>query len=402
MTRLLAPAALVMLTALRAAAASDAPVPAATNVPGAQRPAVHADGSITFELKAPEARSVQVAGGDGLGHGPFALQKATDGTWSVTTPPAVPGFHYYWFLVDGVQVNDPASETYFGYGKEVSGIEVPEPGTDFYAIRDVPHGEVRARWYHSQITGEWRRAFVYTPPGYDQHPTLRYPLLILQHGAGENETGWTRQGRAQFILDNLIAAGRVKPMIVVMDSGYATRPGAQPLVLGAQTSPAEIESAFRTFADVIRTELIPTIDADYRTIRDREHRAMAGLSMGGMQTLYLTLHHLDEFAWIGSFSGPFIPGVNTGTPRDGAPQLDPRSAFDGAFADPAAFNKRVRLLWLGVGTAEPELFTRGIGASAQALKDAGIRLVYVESPGTAHEWQTWRRALADFAPRLFH
>jgi enterochelin esterase-like enzyme len=368
---------------------------APSNVLGARGRAIHSDGRITFELKAPQANTVLVAGGDGLGNGPFAMKKAADGTWSVTTPPAVPGFHYYWFVVDGAGFNDPASETYFGYGKETSGIEVPEAGADYYAIAEVPHGEVRERWYHSRVTGQWRRALVYTPPGYAANHAVRYPVLILQHGAGENETGWTRQGRAQFILDNLIAADRAKPMIVVMDCGYAERPGTHIPRFGAHLAPQEVHAAFQAFEDVVVRDLIPAIDATYRTIPDRDHRAMAGLSMGGMQSLFIALRHLDRFAYIGSFSGPFIPGINTG------PRFDPRTAYDGVFADPAAFNRQVKLLWLGAGTAEPEQMRTGINNAVQALQAAGIRLVYFESPGTAHEWQTWRRDLNDFAPRLF-
>jgi len=386
------------------AVAADEALPAASNVAGAQRPAIHSDGRIIFELDAPQANSVQVAGGDGLGNGPFSLKKAAGGTWSVTTPAAVPGFHYYWFVVDGAAVNDPGSETYFGYGKETSGIEVPEPGADYYAIADVPHGEVRARWYHSLVTGQWRRALVYTPPGYEANSAVRYPVLILQHGAGENETGWTRQGRAQFILDNLIAAERAKPMIVVMDCGYAERPGTHIPRFGARVAPQEVHAAFQAFEDVVVRDLIPTIDSSYRTIPDRDHRAMAGLSMGGMQSLFIALHHLDKFAYIGSFSGPFIAGINTGAQGEGAgaaPRFDARTAYDGAFADPAAFNERVKLLWLGAGTAEPQQMRAGISNAVQALQAAGIRLVNFSSPGTAHEWQTWRRDLNDFAPRLF-
>src|ERR1700723_4502692 len=229
------------------APAADPSPPAASNGPGAAPPAIHADRSITFTLKAPEARTVQVAGGDGLGKGPFAMTKDAEGVWSVTTPPAVPGFHYYWFVLDGVPVNDPSSETYFGYNKETSGVEVPEEGANYYAIADVPHGEVRAKWYLSKVTGEWRRAFVYTPPGYDKNPQTRYPLLILQHGAGEDETGWTRQGDAQFILDNLIAAGKAVPMIVVMDRGYATRPGMPAVTFGPDTPLSNALLAFSTF-----------------------------------------------------------------------------------------------------------------------------------------------------------
>ena len=368
-------------------------VSATSNVPGAETPRIHSDRRITFSLKAPDATSLQVAGGDGLGMGPFPMTKGADGTWSVTTPPSVPGFHYYWFVLNGVEVNDPASETYFGYGKETSGIEVPETGADFYAIQNVPHGEVRAKWYLSKTSGEWRRAIVYTPPGYD-HSTSRYPVLILQHGSGENETGWTHQGRAQFILDNLIAAGKARPMIVVMERGYAHRAGTPPI-----PGPTGWLQNHTSFEDVVVHDLIPMIDASYRTIPDREHRAMAGLSMGGMQTLFITLEHLDLFAYIGSFSGSIIPNIRT---ANGTPQpFDPQTAYGGAFSDPARFNKRVKLLWLGVGTAEEDDFRAQIGGTVETLRKAGVRVEYFESSGTAHEWQTWRRSLNDFAPRLF-
>lgn len=385
-----------------AARAADQSAPAASNVPGARTPSVSPDRSITFTLQAPDARTVQVAGGDGLGAGPFPMTKNAEGMWRVTTPPAVPGFHYYWFVLDGVSVNDPSSETYFGYGKETSGVEVPEAGAEYYALATVPHGEVRAKWYLSKTTGEWRRAFVYTPPGYDSNPKTRYPVLILQHGAGEDETGWTRQGRAQFILDNLIAAGKAKPMIVVMDRGYATRAGIPAVTFGPGVPLSNALIAFGAFEDVIIHDLIPTIDASYRTIADREHRAMAGLSMGGMETLFVTLHHLDTFAFIASLSGPIAPDLNSNQPLGSEPvPFDTKTAYEGAFANPAEFNRRVKLLWLGVGTAEPELFRAGIGAAANALKAAGVQLVYFESDGTAHEWQTWRRGLYDLAPHLF-
>lgn len=331
------------------------------------------------------------------------MSKSADGIWNVITPAAVPGFHYYWFILDGVQINDPGSKAYFGYGKETSGIEIPEPGVDYYDVKHVPHGELRIKWYFSKTTGEWRRAVVYTPPDYDRSVKNRYPVLILQHGAGEDETGWTRQGRANFVLDNLIAEGRAKPMIVVMDRGYATRAGTAPVIFGRGATQKDIREAFSAFEDVVTDDLIPVIDSSYRTLPDRNHRAMAGLSMGGMQTLFIALHRLDTFAYIGSFSGPIIPGVNAGNQRAGdAPtrQFDSKTAFDGAFADPSAFNKKVKLLWLGVGTEETQ-FRDGIRNAADELKAAGVNLVYFESLGTAHEWQTWRRDLHDFAPRLF-
>ncbi len=364
--------------------AGDEGQPASTNVRGAAYPRVHADGRVTFRLKAPGARTVQLQpGGDdnGLGKGPLDMTQGEDGVWTVTTPPAVPGFHYYWFLVDGVATNDPGSETFFGWAKQSSGVEVPEPGTDFYDTKDVPHGEVRSRWYHSQVTGKWRRALVYTPPGYDADPAARFPVLYLQHGSGEDERGWTAQGRANFILDNLIAAGKAIPMLVVMDCGYAEKPGAAtPPAPGAPTP----------FEEVVIRDLIPAIDAAYRTRADREHRAIAGLSMGGAQALQIGLNHPDTFAYLGGFSSP---------PR-GGDTFDPKTAYNGAFRDASAFNAKYRLLWLGAGTAETRTHDRA-KAVHEALDAAGIRHVFVDSPGTAHEWQTWRRALHDFAPRLF-
>lgn len=377
--------------------------PASTNVRGAQSPRVFPDGRVLFTLKAPDARKVEVAGGDGLGKGPFPMTRNTEGVWSVTIPPAVPGFHYYWFVLDGVSVNDPGSETYFGYGKEASGIEIPESGVDFYAVKDVRHGEVREHWYFSKTTGEWRRCLVYTPPDYDKNAGVRYPVLILQHGSGEDETGWTRQGRANFILDNLLSEGKAKPMIVVMDRGYATRAGKPPVSFGPGASEHDFHEAFGAFEDVVLDDLIPMIDSTYRTVPDRAHRAMAGLSMGGMQTLFITLHHADKFAYIGSFSGPIIPGINAGGQRGGSSsssQFDTKTAFDGAFSNPQEFNKQNKLLWLGVGTEEGR-FRNGIKGAAEALRAAGVNVVYFESPGTAHEWQTWRRDLRDFAGRLF-
>ena len=364
--------------------------PATSNVRDAEFPRVHPDLRITFRVQAPEAQKVQLqpgGNGNGLGAGPLDMVRGTDGFWSMTTPPAVPGFHYYWLLVDGVAVNDPSSETYFGFGRPTSGVEVPEQGVDFYDVKDVPHGEVRARWYHARTTDAWRRAYVYTPPDYDKNTGARYPVLYLQHGAGEDERGWSTQGRANFILDNLIAAGKARPMVVVMDCGY-TFPIRVPF--GAVPTVQELEQIGEVFGNLLIADLIPMIDATYRTIPDRERRAMAGLSMGSMQTLQITLNHLDTFAYIGAFSGPFsrLKG------------FDLQNTASGVFSDPAAFNQKVRLFWLGAGTAEERI--HGLAKAAhEALDRAGVRHVFYESLGTAHEWQTWRRSLNDFAPRLF-
>jgi enterochelin esterase-like enzyme len=371
-------------------ARADDAKPATSNVPRAEYPRVHPDHRITFRLKAPEAKSVKVQPGgadSGLGKGPYEMERSDDGTWTVITPPAVPGFHYYWLVVDGVAVNDPGSETYFGYGKPTSGVEVPEPGVDFYDAKDLPHGEVRALWYHSKVTGSTRRALVYTPPGYDVDAGKRYPVLYLQHGAGEDERGWTTQGRANFILDNLIAAGKAVPMIVVMDSGYAEKAGAAP-ASPQGGRPGRPRFDLRGFEEVLLTELIPKVDATYRTKADREHRAMAGLSMGAMQTLQIAPSHPDKFAYIGSFSSPPV-----GT-------FDAKTSANGAFSDLATSHAKVHLLWIGAGTGE-ERFLGAVRKMHESLESAGIKHVVFESPGTAHEWQTWRRSLHDFAPRLF-
>jgi len=385
---------LIVATALLALPAGAA-VPQ-TSLPGADSPTIQPDRSITFKLKAPDARTVQVAGGDGLGAGPFNMTRGPEGVWTVTTPPAVPGFHYYWFLLDGVRVNDPASRTYIGYGLETSGIEVPETGADYYAISNVPHGSVREQWYFSKSTDQWRHALVYTPPGYDQNPKTRYPVLLLQHGRGEDETGWSRQGKAQFILDNLIAAGKAVPMIVVMDRGYASK----------ELNPATLDGlrkVFSAFEEVVIHELIPTIDASYRTLPDRDHRAMAGLSMGGMQTLFITLHHPEYFAYVASLSGPVVPDMRGARAIEAGfhDPFDSQTAFEGAFADVTGFNRKFKLFWLGVGTQEPGVFRDSIGRAVTSLQGEGVKLVYFESPGTAHEWQTWRRDLNDLVPRLF-
>jgi enterochelin esterase family protein len=329
------------------------------------------------------------------------LARQRDGSWTLTTPPIVEGFHYYPVYIDGFAASDPGSRTFFGEGKDMSGIEIPSPlaADAFYRIRDVPHGLVREHWYRSDVTDTWRRILVYTPPGYDHEHAQRYPVLYLQHGAGEDETGWTRQGRAHFILDNLIASGEAKPMIIVMAHGYAEFPGAEPPDLSGLRagSPAAFLAAMRVytaaFADDLTRVVIPLVDRSYRTLPDRDHRAMAGLSMGGFQTFEVTLNHLDLFAYIGGFSGaPFVFG-NT--------RFDPRTAYHGVFADPAAFARRVRLLWLGVGTHEVAVIHRGLMAFQNELTRARIRHVFYQSPGTAHEWLTWRRDLHDFAPRLF-
>src|SRR5512136_2032962 len=351
-------------------------------------PLVHPDGRVTFRLKAPNAQKVQIEplngqpennGYNGLGPAIYDMTRDEAGLWTVTTPPAVPGLHSYWLVIDGVRVNDTASKTYGSTKMQTCGVEVPETGVDFYDIKDVPHGQVRMQWYSSKVTNAWRRALIYTPPDYDNNPAQRYPVFILRHGGGEDETGWVEQGRANFILDNLIAEGKARPMIVVMDWGQAPTP-TQAVHIPSTPPPPEI-------IEVTIKELIPMVDAAYRTIPDREQRAMAGLSMGSVQTLYIGLNNLDVFSYLGVFSRrPMSP--------------EEFNNFDSVFADAAAFNQKVKLFWWGAGTVEEGIYNAA-QANLAELAEAGIKTVFVEFPGTSHEWQTWRKSLYDFAPRLF-
>jgi enterochelin esterase family protein len=392
--------AILTLAASGLRAAQDASdfKPATSNVLDAQYPRVDSKSRVEIRFKAPDAAKVRV----NFWSGPKAdMEKQADGFWTFTTPPMAPGLHYYTIIVDGAEIADPASTAYFGGSKWASAVEVPEAGATYYLPQDVPHGQVREVWYPSKVTGTLRHALIYTPPGYDTKVKDRYPVLYLQHGGGEDESGWTRQGKANFILDNLIASKRAKPMLVVMANGYARRAGqsaAAGLRGGPMGSPEmrkAMQEMMSVFEEDVTQALIPFIDSTFRTLPDRDHRAMAGLSMGGMQTFHVTFNHLDLFSHIGGFSGaanPFAVGGDT---------LDVKTAFNGAMADPAAFAKRVHLLWLGVGTKEPERMKQGIQKLHGSLDSAKIQHVYSESPGTDHEWQTWRRNLEDFAPRLF-
>ncbi len=369
--------------------------PARTNVLGAEYPRVTDDSRVIFQFKAPQAQRVQAD----IMATKYDMVKDPSGVWTVTTPPIVPGFHYYQLVVDGTSINDPGSHTFFGVSKDFSGIEIPEKDVDYYLPRDVPHGQVRTLWYRSSVTGEWRRCLVYTPPDYDADQAKRYPVLYLQHGSGEDETGWIEQGYANFILDNLIAEKKAVPMIIVMDKGYAARAGqappsaAPPTLVSGTVRVAGPRGGMNAFGDVVIKDLIPFVDKTFRTQADRDHRAMAGLSMGGNQACQITLANLDRFAWIGMFSGTGI-GLST-------EPFDPKTAFNGVFADAASFNRNVHLVWIGLGTAEPNPFPGSIKAFRSSLEKGGIKYVSFESPGTAHEWLTWRRSLNDFAPRLF-
>lgn len=362
--------------------------PVSSNIQGADFPKISADNGVYFRLKAPQAMKVQVQGGDGLCPKPMELVKDSLGNWNGIINIAGPGFHYYWFIVDGLRVNDPGSDTYFGYSRPTSGIEIPVQGEDFFYPKNVPHGDVREHWYYSEITGKWRRSFVYTPPDYDKSSKKRYPVLYLLHGAGENERGWSLQGHMSFILDNLIAEKKSLPMIVVMDNGYGTKRDAVPASQGFSVK--DLSKAAETLEQVYINDLIPNIDSFYRTIASREKRAMAGLSMGGFQTLSIGLKHTELFSYFGFFSAAIIGNV----------MADPKTAFNGAFADPVSFNNKVKLMWFGAGSGEVQ-FVNMMNDSRKKLEDIGIRSIGYVSQGTFHEWHSWRRDLNEFAPLLF-
>ena len=379
--------------------------PSALNIPSAPYPCILPDNRAMFRVVAPNAQKVTVRLGPG-----FDMSKEPDGLWYVTTPPLVVGFHYYTLSIDGAVVADPATRTFFGSGFDNSGIEVPEPDAGFYSLKEVAHGQVRQCWYYSKVTAAWRRACIYTPPDYDTRAKARYPVLYLFHGWGENEQGWHVQGHVDLMMDNLIAENKARPMIIVMDNLNAVRPGESAALYAArgaitqtvpQAQPAPGAPAGRgaagrggapplgnaAFTEMMLIDLIPMVERTFRVAPGRENRAMAGLSMGGMQTFTTALANLDKFAYVGGFSGS----------SGGRGGFDPKTANGGVFADAAAFNEKVKLLFLGIGSVEGP----GTKTFSEQLTQAGIKNVYYESPGTAHEWLTWRRCFREFAPRLF-
>lgn len=371
------------------------------NLDGAQWPRIDAKGNTYFRVFAPFAKEVQISF-----RGP--MTREADGYWTYVSPePEAVGFHYYQLMIDSVYVADPATKSYYGMSKWVSAIEIPE-GLEYDKTQNVPHGEIRLKKYWSEMTQAWRNCYVYTPPMYDQDLDKRYPVLYLQHGGGEDETGWVFQGRMGNIMDNLIAEGKAVPMIVVMDRGYASLPGSEMVqrfddprmnafLAGADT-PAASQTSRRErpamssrmrgiFPELLVKEIVPMIDSSFRTKTDRESRAMAGLSMGGGHTFQVVMPNLDKFAYLGGFSG----GAGS------VEQID--QLYDGIFANPQKFNENIKLMFLSIGSEEqPER----VKAFAEALQGKGLQnVVYYESPGSAHEWLTWRRSLREFAPLIF-
>ena len=348
---------------------------AETTIPGNDFPKIDKQRRAYFRLHAPEARKAVV---DICGK-KYDMQSDGKGNWMAQTDPLPVGFHYYFMNVGGVNFINPATETFFGCHREAGGIEVPEgdEGNYYRPQQGVPAGQVRSIYYYSKEQQAWRHALVYTPAAYEQ-TKKRYPVLYLQHGMGEDETGWSKQGHMQHIMDNAIARNEAVPMIVVMESGDIKAP------FRGGNNQAGRSDYGASFYPVLLNDLIPFIDRNFRTLSDREHRAMAGLSWGGHQTFDVVLQHLDKFAWMGTFSGAIFG-------------LDVKTAYNGVFTDAAAFHKKIHYLYMNWGSDD---FIKNDELVRQ-LREQGINVDSRVSQGTGHEWLTWRRGLRDFIPHLF-
>jgi enterochelin esterase-like enzyme len=339
--------------------------PSTLNQPGKEYPMVNSQGYARFRVEAPTAQSVNVSLGLG-GKGGTNLTKNEDGVWMGTTEgPMDEGFHYYHLTIDGGVFNDPGALNFYGSTRWESGIEIPAHDKDFYALKGVPHGNVQQILFPSKSTQTSRRAFVYTPPGYGKNSKTRYPVLYLQHGWGEDETAWSNQGHANLIMDNLIADGKIKPFIIVMTYGMTNE-----IKFGGLRN-----FDITPFQTVLVDELIPYIDANFNTLADQKNRAMAGLSMGGMETKMITLNKPEVFSHYALLSG-------------------------GTYApDEIKDKSKVKLIFISCGSREnPD----GVKKAVDALKEAGINAVSTVSENTGHEFLTWRRSLYVLAPLLFN
>ena len=351
-----------------------------TNVNMMQGPKLISDNRVEFTVKAPEAQKVQID----LCGTKYDMTKDNDGTWTVTTKPQVPGFHYYFLIVDGVSVSDPASQTFYGCGKWSSAIEIPEEGMDDFEIQAVPHGEVRTVHYYSKVDMAWRPLMIYTPAGYNDGKQT-YPVVYIQHGGGEDHRGWMEQGRTAQIMDNLIAAGKAVPMIVVSsNSNVHSRNGG----FGGGYS----WKGMQAFRSELIENVIPFVEKNYRVKKDRANRAMCGLSMGGGQSFYIGLRDPEVFANVGVFSTGMFGGIS------GASNFDLEAEVPGILSDTKTFNQQFDVFFMSCGEQDPRIdYTRNI---VKKMRDGGVEVRFNSYPGD-HEWQVWRKSLHEFAQYLF-
>lgn len=346
--------------------------PAQTNVRSAIYPQIFADQKVLFKMKAPDAKKVQVD----LGR-KYDMVKDSSGIWSVTTDSISEGFHYYSIIIDGIAVADPSSQTFYGMGRMASGIEIPFFGGGYYALRDVPHGDIRLKKYFSKVTNSWRQLYIYTPPGYDANLKDNYPVLYILHGGGEDESGWGSQGKTDLIMDNLIAAKKAQPMLVVM-------PDAN------MGGPAFDESGLKKFESEINITIIPFVENNYRVIADAKHRAMAGLSMGGIHTLYTGIKHTDQFSYLGVFSsGWIVPNQNEIA----------NNQYEFLKNNSSTVNSNLQQLWIAMGGKE-DIAYKNCQMMLSKFDEMKIKYTYSEYPG-GHSWPVWRNNLFNFAQLLF-
>jgi enterochelin esterase-like enzyme len=348
--------------------------PAATNIRSATYPQITADNRVIFRIKAPDAKSVQADLGK-----KYEMQKDAEGYWTVTTDSISEGFHYYSLLIDGVALADPASNTYYGMGRMASGIEIPFSGGAYYSLRDVPHGDIRTKKYFSTVTRSWRSLNIYTPPGYDSNATEKYPVLYILHGGGEDQTGWAAQGKTDLILDNLIAAQKAKPMLIVMPDANIGNGGF-----------GDIETALQAFEKEIKQVIIPFVEKNFRAKTESTNRALAGLSLGGLHTLYTGINNTGMFAYLGVFSSGWI-----------APRLNDVAEKQYAFMkdNAAKINTDLRSLWIAMG-GKTDIAYNNCQIMMERLNQLNIKYSYSEYPG-GHTWPVWRNNLYNFAQLLF-
>ena len=349
-----------------------------TNINAQGYPHVLPDNSVEFRIRSNEDLSQMKVSLDPS----CRFEKQQDGFWTARTKPLVPGFHYYWFNLGGMDVSDPASKSYFGCGRMTSAIDIPEAGCTFYDIKEVPHGKVSIATYYSKVRKAYATMYVYTPAGYSEG-NKRYPVLYLQHGGGEDESGWTLQGKTNHILDNLIAEGKAKEMLVVMSNGNITVPGSG---FGYSIQ------GMRGFEEELTQVIVPFVDQNFRTIADRQHRALAGLSMGGGQSFFVGLQHTELFSHIGVFSTGVFGGIRE------TRSFNAEESMPGLISQHEKYNQSLKLFYISVGTDDPRLSsTRKAVADMQ---QSGLKIIFNTFPGD-HEWQVWRKSLHDFAQKLF-
>jgi enterochelin esterase-like enzyme len=346
--------------------------PAPTNERNAKYPQILPDNSVKFLIKAPDAQEMQID----LGR-KYDMAKDTGGYWEVTTDTLSEGFHYYSLLIDGVPVADPASETFYGMGRMASGIEIPIRGENYYAIKDVPHGEISIKRYFSTVYNQWREFYIYTPAGYDNNMSTKYPVLYILHGGGEDERGWATQGKTDLILDNLIAEKKAKPMLIVMPDGNVNMPGFG-------------ENSLKMFENELKQSVIPFVEKNYRAETDSKNRALAGLSMGGIQTLYVGVNNTQLFSYLGVFSSGWILPMQSSL-------ADAQYNFMKKNAD--KINSSVKLFWVSVGGKE-DIAYNNCQLMIKKFDEMNIKYVYSEYPG-GHAWPVWRNNLFNIAPLLF-